>query len=84
MGWQGATEHFLRAGPIGTVRPEGDVVESEDNDEGCRACTRPSSQTSTHCKLERSAKQRGKVAHTARPRKPGTRNEEVEENSAEE
>ena len=61
---------FLKAGPVGTVRAERGVVKTEEHDEGCRACTMPPPHADTHCNLERSAKQRGKVAHTARPGKP--------------
>ncbi len=79
MGWQGATEPFLRAGPIGTVRPEGDVVKKAEIEEGCRACTMLSLPDSTHCKLERSAQQRGKVAHTARPGNPESKERKGED-----
>ena len=81
---QGAATPFLKAGSYGTVRPCGDKAreETEEEDEDCRACTMPSFHADTHRCLERSAQQRGKVAHTARPGKPG--NEECEEEDAQE
>ena len=72
MNPQGTGTPFLKAGPARAVRPGRRENEEGGDEKGvassASALAAPDSES--NCLLERGAKQRGKVAHTARPGKP--------------
>ena len=76
---QGSGTPFLKAGPVGTVRPG--LGEKQG---GSSACSLAPLELDTNHTQERGAKQRGKVAHTARPGKPGNEDMDTEIDSASE